>query len=336
MVKLSIALLWLLAGCCGTSRCDDHPTVPPANETPKPISAPVEKMLLSPAEGRIDGVRRLVHVPPVDADPVEKKKGTEDVIVVPPGEPTLLEGIAGGYSGGCAFESGWELDFGLGPVEDLLVKWATVDKEGRISITAPVEAAGVSMYLAGCAPGTDEWIHKMIVIGDEGLEALHRVMTEYLPVRADDTALPEGAPVDDPVASVKTTPLLVFSADADGDGAPEVIVYSFRSWLDDEGVQLAQAGEIGVLWRDRKLPPSVGSFGLSQGTAFPSFHVVPARHDGGALLFYGVHRCCGGTTARYLHLEDGKFSKETFVTEEGDREVFLAPSPRGRASLVIE
>lgn len=335
MVKLSIVLLGLLAGCYGTSRCDDYPTVPPANEVPRPISAPVEKMLLSPAEGRIDGVRRLVHVPPETVAP-SNPKIAEDVIVVPARTTTTLEGIAGGYSGGCAFESGWELDFGLGPIEDLLMKWASVDKAGAVSITPPAEALGVSMYLAGCEPGTNEWTHKMIVIGDEGLEALHRVMTEYLPVRADDTALPEGAPVDDPVASVETTPLLVFSADADGDGAPEVIVYSFRSWLDEEGVQLAQAGEIGILWNDRSRKPSIGSFGLSQGTAFPAFFVVPPEHDGGALLFYGVHRCCGGTTARYLHLTDGVFSNETFVTKAGDRKVFLEPSKEGRAKLVIE
>lgn len=322
----------VLCACC---KAPTEPTSPPP--PPPSVSNPAHptRLALSPDLDDGAGVRGLIHL----SSEVPARKNVQlpdDVVVLPVGTPTELKGIAGGFSGGCAFESGWELDFGMGPVEDLLVRWADTDKSGAVTMTPPREAEGVSMLAAGCVPGTDVSVSKMIAIGESALSALERVEDEYLPLRKDDIALPKGYPGDDPVSSVVTKPLLIFFADADADGEVDVISYSFRSWLDDEGVQLAQAGEIGILWSQRERRPSFGSFGLSQGVAFPSFHVVPPELDGGAFLFYGVHRCCGGTTVRYLHLKDDVFSEETFVTMEGDREVYLLPSKEGSAKVVIE
>ncbi len=333
-LTVHVALATVLIAGCGGNVSPDTPKPPPASQ---PENAPAKRqapIVLSP-DATSEHIRALKHAPTGEAI-TDAPRIPRGAVVIPVGKPTILEDLTNGFGGDCWFGSGWELNYGDGPIEDLLVKWATSDKSGQVSITIPVTAQGISLMVSGCEPGTEKWARRMIVGGNPGLENLVRVNNEYVPLRNRDKEIPADFPVEDPVASVETRPLMILNTDVDADGTTEVVVYSFRSWLDDEGVQLAQAGEIGILWDDPATAPSFGNFGLSQGTAFPFFHVVSPKLNGGSPLFYGVHRCCGGTTIRTLTLKDGVFGKETFQTAEGDKKIVLHPSTEGPAKIVIE
>ena len=337
---ISIFSLAFIVSACGSTCSDDRSGAAQPIEPPEQTSAtpdPPAKIAVSPlsVEARESGIKPLVHTASLSTVGTDDTSDPEALIVVRAGESSALRGITHGKGTECWVESGWEVDFGLGPLEDLLMKWVTIDKRGAVTITPPREALGVAFMLSGCDPKKPEWTRKIIAIGAEGLHS-YRSARRYIESRSGDTALPPGFPDEDPVHLVKLTPVVVFRSDLDGDGKGEVLVYAFRSWLDDEGDQLAQAGELGIVWSNPEKRSSSAVFGLSQGVAFPFFHVVPPELNGGSHLFYGVHRCCGGTTLRHHHLSGTIFSDEIFETKEGDHSVFLTPSADGRARIAIE
>jgi len=221
---------------------------------------------------------------------------------------TIVEKIKHRMDGDCWIGSSWEVNYGFGQLEDLLMDWIRTDKKTKVFINPPTEADGIVFELSGCHPKSG-WTKKMVAIGERGQLNYKNYVNKYQKKRKENT-----------------TPVVIFNFDIDQDGNEELISYNIINPAPNTKKSAAVKGELGIVWgADDQI--SSGVFQLDQGRIFPNFLVADKNLNGGQYLFFGVLRCCGQTSFKAFNLNTNRiFTNEFKNSKQGTHPVFLLPS----------
>src|SRR5690606_20779373 len=97
------------------------------------------------------------------------------------------------------------------------------------------------------------------------------------------------------------------TSDVDGDFVPELLAYTFATWVGDGGENIATEAEVGVIWQSTDRQPAVIAGMMDQPGEFSILHSIGSGANGGVPALFAVEYCCAGTSTRWTSFNSGEY-----------------------------
>jgi hypothetical protein len=137
------------------------------------------------------------------------------------------------------------------------------------------------------------------------------------------------------IASSELILVGLITGDINADNAPDLIAYTIITWKDKKGEYLFSTSEIGIIWQDNDMPPTL-LLGMSPvPNAFNVISIAPPELNSGLPLVFATEYCCGSTGYRMRELDGTAFSEIDTKATNYDWNVYLVVSPEKKARLRI-
>lgn len=207
-------------------------------------------------------------------------------------------------------------------------------KSGDVAkLVAPIEWSGIvqARTLSSCPEDGSA----MLAFGPLGLQNYRRYSQVYLPWRKSRSEM-SGRQDRQPFSRVELQLAALVTADVDGDFVPELIAYTFATWIDKSGENISTEAEVGVVWQASGREPAVVAGMMNQPGEFSILHSISRSANGGVPALFAVEYCCAGTSTRWTSFDSGEYRTIQGKAAAGEWQIFVQPSPSKRADLFID